>query len=98
MGQRARRIIKIQYANTSLFKLGDNPLSEFLLDHEDTNDFRNGDGGGNIEFPFRVLKEALVQAEEINMDGDDIITLQKEIRAITAEGKDDDDYIEYTIY
>lgn len=98
MSQRARRIIKVEYAETSLFKLGGNPLSDFLIGHTETNDFRNQDGGGNVEFPFRVLKEALMEAEEMNMDGDDIITLQEEIAAITAAGKDDYDYIEYAIY
>ena len=97
MGIRAHRVKVIEYADNTLFKRGAGKLGDFLENHEDTNSQIEGEGG-QIEFPFRVLKEALEQAEELKLDPYDIDTLKAEIKTIEEEGKDDDDYIIYHLF
>lgn len=98
MGIRAHRVKRIEYADQTLFKLGAGKLGDFLLNHGDTNDQRNMEGGGSVEFPFHVLKEALKSAKKLGLDQYDIDTLRVEIINIEEEGKDDDDYIEYHLF
>jgi hypothetical protein len=98
MSIRAHRVVKIVHADNSLFKLGESPLSKFLLNHGDTNDQRNSDGGGMVEFPFRVLKEAKNNAEDIGLDQYDIDTLTDEICILENEGKDDEEYLQYDLF
>jgi len=97
MGIRAHRVKKLEYADHTLFKRGAGNLGDFLEDHEETNNQINGEGG-QIEFPFSVLKEALEKAEELKLDDYDIETLKAEIDTIEKEGKDDDDYIIYHLF
>lgn len=98
MSIRAHRVVKIVHADNSLFKLGESPLSKFLLNHGDTNDQRNSDGGGIVEFPFRVLKEARDNAEEIGLEEYDIKTIENEICELENAGKDDEEYLQYDLF
>lgn len=97
MSQRAHRIIKIVYAETTLFKLGSN-LGNAIINHDDTNDFRNQDGGGNIEIPFRGLKQILGNSQALKLSSEEIDELISEIMVLESEDKDLDDYICYDIY
>ena len=97
MGVRAHRIKKIEYADQTLFKLGQSKLGDFLLNHGDTND-RRGEDGGQIELPFRVLREALKKADKLKLDSFEVDTLKIEIKALEDEGNSDDDYIIYHLF
>ena len=98
MGIRAHRIVEVKYAEQTLFKLGASNLGDFLLHHGDTNDNRNSDGGGQIEFPFRVLKEALKKAEKLKLDEYDIEVLKSEIAACKKAGKASDEFISFDLF
>jgi len=98
MGIRAHRIKEVVYAEQTLFKAGAGKLGDFLENHGDTNDNRNDSGGGNIEFPFSVLKEALEEKDEIGLDDYEVETLKREISDLEKEGKEDDDYILYDLF
>lgn len=95
MGQRAHRIKKIVYAE-GIFFIPGTPLGDAVMNHEETNDFRNQDGGGNIEIPLRCLKDIL---ENSDLNDEDKDTLGLEIiELVQNEKKDDDDYIVYDIF
>lgn len=97
MGIRAHRIKKIEYADQTLFKVGQSKLGDFLLNHGDTND-RRGEDGGQIELPFRVLKEALKKADKLKFEDFEIETLKAEIKALEDEGNDDEEFILYDLF
>lgn len=97
MGIRAHRIKSIEYAERTLFKSGGR-LGDILENHGDTNDFRNMDGCGKIEFPFRVLKEVLKNAKNNGLADWEIDDLKAEIDELKKTGKEDDDYIEYDMF
>jgi hypothetical protein len=98
MGVRAHRIKEIVYAEQALFKMGASKLGDFLENHGDTNDNRNQDGGGIMEFPFRVLKEAFEQKDKIGLEEYDIQCLKMEIADLEKEGKEDNDYVCYDLF
>lgn len=97
MGINARRIVKVEYDGEIFFKLG-TVLSESILNHPDTNDFRNNDGIGDIEFPFYVLLEIRDNTLRSEMTQEEWDSLNKEIRKIEISGIDEADYITYACY
>lgn len=98
MSIRAHRIEKIIYAEKTLFNSGHGNLSDFLLNHDETNDQRNNDGGGLVEFPFRVLKEALEDRVSLKFNDEEIESLIDEIYDLEKKGKGDYDYIQYDLF
>ncbi|HUU87707.1 MAG TPA: hypothetical protein VMX17_08150 [Candidatus Glassbacteria bacterium] len=94
MGIRAHRVKTIEYADQTLFKLGQSKLGDFIMNHDDTSE---SDGGGQIETQLHVLKEALDSADELGLDDFEVETLKTEIKALEDEGKKDD-YIIYHLF
>lgn len=96
MSIRSHRVIKVVYADAGLSFQRGTTLGDYLVTNGDTTDHTNMDGGGIIEFPFRVLKEALEEREELGLSEEEITSLTTEIIALSD--KDDDDYIMYDMF
>lgn len=97
MGIRAHRVKKIEYADQTLFKLGQSKLGDFIINHEDTNDSR-GEEGGQLETRLYVLKEALKKANKLKLEDFEVEVLKIEINDLENEGNTDDDYITYHLF
>ena len=94
MGIRAHRVKKIEYAEQTLFKLGQSKLGDFIMNHDNTNE---SDGGGQIEIQLNVLEEALEKTDKLGLDDFEVETLKTEIQSLKDEGKEDD-YIIYHLF
>jgi hypothetical protein len=97
MSQRAHRVLKIVYAEGIFFVAG-TPLGDAVTNYSETNDFRNQEGGGNIEITLGGLQTILGEAEEWGLLPEDVSTLQEEINDLISLGKSVDDYIIYDIF
>ena len=95
MSIRSHRVVKVLYAEGGLSFQRGTKLGDFLANHSDANDQTNMDGRGIIEFPFRVLKEALKLKNKLKFDADEVESLKKEVEALKNR---DDDYIWYDMF
>ena len=92
MGTRARRIINIEH-DSAFFKIG-TKLSDLILNHRLTNDNRNIDGLGIVEFPYSVLIDIFHNQHQL-LDKEELEDLEKEISKLETLNTDDDEYIIY---
>jgi len=97
MSARAHRVEKIVYAEGIFFVSG-TPLGDAIINYSETNDFRNQDGGGNIEITLGGLQTILGEAEEWGLLPENIADLQDEINDLVSLGKEADEYIVYDIF
>lgn len=77
MSTRGYRIAIIQYAERPLFTANnEDPIYNFLENHDDTVDRRNCDGGGQLEVHIDALKEA----RKLDLDDKQRERLEEEIK------------------
>jgi hypothetical protein len=99
MALRTHRIERIVYAENGLCAETNSAIFDAIEEHPETNDLRNGDGGGTIELPLFALKEILEEAKEQGtLSKEDIDELEKEINSLVSLGKEDEDYIIYDCF
>lgn len=95
MSVRAHRIIKVEYAPNSSFNLySDTKLVEFLEANNDLGFYRqmNDNGGGVVTVSIETLQQAVDQADELELDEDDVKTLREDIEAGKKSGLECVDY------
>lgn len=89
MSVRAHRILKVEYADNPSFNLyHDEKLVQFL-DRQNHSGFYSqlsDDGGGVVSVEVSVLRQAIEKASELELDKDDVKTLQADIEA-SGEGE-----------
>lgn len=98
MSINAHRIKEVVYEDNAMSFRSGSALASAIENHSDTNDFRNMDSGGILETTLRALKEILAEAKKKKLEAHEILALKAEIAMLEAEGKDDDDYIQYDMF
>jgi len=93
MSVRARRILKVEYAEPSFNLWHDEKLVQFIDSECDSGFYSqmNSNGGGVICIEASVIKKAIENAEELGLDENTVALLRVDVEAVGEDGSIDYD-------